>query len=43
MEFEKGKTYLFKFVINKVGWLNPPKNAINVDGTEDNNLTFKID
>lgn len=43
MEFEKGKIYLFKFVINKVGWLNPPKNAINVDGTEDNNLTFKID
>lgn len=42
-QFEKGKTYLFKFVINKVGWTMTPKNAINSDKTEDNNLTFKID
>jgi len=42
-QFEKGKTYLFKFVINKVGWVMTPKNALNTDKTEDNNLTFKID
>jgi hypothetical protein len=42
-QFEKGKTYQFKFVMNKNGWLSVPYNAINVDGTPDNNLTFKID
>lgn len=42
-QFEKGKTYLFKFVINKVGWTKTPQNALNTDKTEDNNLTFKID
>lgn len=40
--FEKGKTYTFKFVMNKSGWLTVPYNAANVDGTEDNNLTLKI-
>lgn len=42
-QFEKGKTYLFKFVINKVGWIMTPQKALNTDKTEDNNLTFKID
>ncbi|WP_374462921.1 serine hydrolase [Chryseobacterium sp.] len=42
-QFEKGKTYQFKFVMNKKGWLSVPYNAMNVDGTRDNNLTFKLD
>ncbi|MGU3376201.1 serine hydrolase [Chryseobacterium sp. M5A1_1a] len=42
-QFEKGKTYSFKFVMNKSGWLTIPYNAANVDGTQDNNLTLKID
>lgn len=42
-QFEKDKTHLFKFVINKVGWLTTPKNALNTDKTEDNNLTLKVD
>lgn len=41
--FEKGKIYQFKFVMNKKGWLSVPYNAMNVDGTGDNNLTFKMD
>lgn len=42
-QFEKGKEYKFKFVINKVRWITTPKNALNTDKTEDNNLTFRID
>ncbi|MEJ5050275.1 serine hydrolase [Chryseobacterium culicis] len=42
-KFEKGKTYQFKFIMNKNGWLSVPSNAINVDGSQDNNLTLKID
>lgn len=42
-QFEKGKTYSFKFVMNNNGWLTIPYNAANVDGTQDNNLTLKID
>ncbi|MFS4470946.1 serine hydrolase [Chryseobacterium sp. T20] len=41
--FESGKTYQFKLVMNKKGWLSVPYHAINVDGTQDHNLTFKID
>lgn len=41
--FESGKTYQFKFVMNKKNWLSVPYNAANVDGTKDHNLTFKID
>ncbi len=41
--FEKGKTYQFKFVMNKKGWLSAPYKAMNVDGTRDNNLTLKMD
>jgi len=40
-EFEKGKTYSFKFVLNG-GWMITPKKASNTDGTEDNNLTLKL-
>ncbi|MES2732861.1 MAG: serine hydrolase [Bacteroidota bacterium] len=42
-KFEKGKTYVFKFVINTVGWTTTPKNALNVQDGEDRNLTFKIE
>ncbi|AZA80541.1 serine hydrolase [Chryseobacterium lactis] len=42
-QFEKGKTYGFKFVMNKNGWLTVPYNASNIDGTQDNNLTLRID
>ncbi len=41
--FKKGETYLFKFVINKVGWLMTPKTAQNVDDSADKNLTLKIE
>lgn len=40
--FEKGKNYSFKFVMNKIGWLTIPYNALNIDGTKDNNLTLTI-
>lgn len=42
-QFEKGKEYQFKFVINKVGWTMTPKNALNVDSSNDRNLIFKIE
>lgn len=43
-QFEKGKTYGFKFVMNnKTGWLTNPYNAANTDGTPDHNLTLKTD
>ncbi|UHO39067.1 serine hydrolase [Chryseobacterium capnotolerans] len=41
-QFEKGKSYGFKFVMNKSGWLTIPYNAANTDGTQDNNLVLKI-
>ncbi|REC49711.1 serine hydrolase [Chryseobacterium pennipullorum] len=41
-QFEKGKTYGFKFVMNDNGWLSVPYYAANVDGTQDNNITLKI-
>lgn len=42
-QFEKGKTYSFKFVMNKSGWLTIPHNTANTDGTSDNNFALKID
>ncbi|MDN3691532.1 serine hydrolase [Chryseobacterium tructae] len=42
-QFEKGKTYGFKFVMNKSGWLTIPYNTANTDGTQDNNLALKMD
>ena len=41
-KFEKGKTYEFKFVMNKNGWLSVPSNALNAKGDRDENLTFTI-
>jgi hypothetical protein len=40
--FEKGKTYSFKFVLNKEEWIGASKNASNNDGTKDNNLTLVL-
>ncbi|MBE8724813.1 serine hydrolase [Flavobacterium hungaricum] len=37
-KFEKNKTYMFKFVINKTGWVKGPKNAINIENGADKNL-----
>ncbi|KUJ56760.1 serine hydrolase [Chryseobacterium aquaticum] len=43
-DFKTGRTYLFKFVLNKEIWLDPPKNAVNNDNKpDDNHLTFRID
>ncbi len=41
-QFESGKEYLFKFVINKTRWATAPKNASNADKTQDKNLILKI-
>lgn len=41
-QFEKNKTYLFKFVINKTGWTVAPKNVINRETEGDENLILKI-
>ncbi|MTH16836.1 serine hydrolase [Flavobacterium sp. LC2016-01] len=41
-KFEKNKTHLFKFVINKTGWIQAPKNAINRETEGDHNLILKI-
>ncbi|GAA4130413.1 hypothetical protein GCM10022250_21280 [Flavobacterium chungbukense] len=41
-QFEKNKTHLFKFVINKTGWTVAPRNAINKETEGDENLILKI-
>lgn len=41
-QFEKDKTHLFKFVINKTGWMEAPKNAINRQTDGDENLILKF-
>lgn len=41
-QFEKDKTHLFKFVINKTGWIEAPKNAINRQTDGDENLILKF-
>lgn len=41
-QFEKDKTHLFKFVINKTGWMEAPKNVINREVDGDENLILKI-
>ncbi|WP_343706562.1 serine hydrolase [Flavobacterium sp.] len=38
----KDKTHLFKFVINKTGWMEAPKNAINRETDGHENLILKI-
>jgi len=43
-QFEKGKTYEFRFVMNKNGWFTTPYSALNTNGNpDDNNLTLKVD
>ncbi|MBF4516040.1 serine hydrolase [Flavobacterium sp. ANB] len=42
-QFEKNKIYMFKFVINKTGWMEAPKNASNSEIGGDQNLILKID
>ncbi|UZU00045.1 serine hydrolase [Chryseobacterium fluminis] len=42
-QFEKGKEYQFKFVINKFRWISAPKYALNADQSQDKNLVLKID
>lgn len=42
-KFKKGETYYFKFLINESWWTTTSENAINVDKTEDRNMTFRID
>jgi hypothetical protein len=39
--FEKGKTYTFKFVMNGTNWLAVPDKALNVDA-ESGNLILKV-
>lgn len=41
-QFEKNKTHLFKFVINKTGWMEAPKNVINRETDGDENLILRI-
>lgn len=42
-QFEKDKTNMFKFVINKTGWIQAPKNALNVENGPDKNLILKLE
>jgi len=43
-QFEKGKTYEFRFVMNKNGWFTTPYSALNTNGNpNDNNLTLNVD
>ena len=42
-QFEQGKEYQFKFVINKARWMTAPNNALNADKTTDKNLILKIE
>ncbi|WP_312768634.1 serine hydrolase [Epilithonimonas sp.] len=43
-QFEKGKTYEFRFVMNKNGWFTTPYSALNTNGKpDDNNLTLEVD
>jgi hypothetical protein len=41
--FDKGKTYMFKFVINGSSWQNPPETALNMDSSGNNNLTLVVE
>jgi CubicO group peptidase (beta-lactamase class C family) len=42
-QFENDKVRMFKFVINKSGWMEAPKNALNIENGPDQNLLLKID
>ncbi|MDN3692632.1 serine hydrolase [Chryseobacterium tructae] len=41
-QFEKGKTYSFRFVLNKEGWMEAPRNASNSDGSKYNHLALVL-
>lgn len=40
-KFEKGKIYLFKFVMNGTNWLGVPNKTLNID-TDSGNLILKV-
>jgi len=42
-QFEKGKEYQFKLVINKTRWISSPNFAKNADKATDKNLILKLD
>ena len=42
-KFANDKVRMFKFVINKTGWIEAPKSALNVENGPDQNLLLKID
>lgn len=42
-QFENDKVRMFKFVINKTGWVEAPKNALNIENGPDQNLLLKIE
>lgn len=42
-QFEKDKIQMFKFVINKSGWIKAPKYALNSEIGGDRNLILKIE
>jgi len=42
-QFANDKVRMFKFVINKTGWIEAPKSALNVENGPDQNLLLKID
>jgi hypothetical protein len=42
-QFENDKVRMFKFVINKTGWIEAPENALNIENGPDKNLLLKIE
>lgn len=42
-QFEKGKEYQFKLIINNTRWISAPNYAKNADQTPDKNLILKLD
>lgn len=42
-QFENDKIKMFKFVINKTGWIEAPKNALNIEKGPDQNLLLVIE
>ena len=42
-QFEKGKEYQFKVVINNTRWITAPNFAKNTDKSSDQNLILKLD
>lgn len=42
-QFENDKIKMFKFVINKTGWIEAPQNALNIEKGPDQNLLLVIE